>query len=96
MPKKFSLPKREKEYKVPNVPLFGKPVFNDNLFYYTSMVKSFLLTSLHQLPRYMTDHRKERLEQFLKKVELRKQKEKLFYILSSRLVNKFPGYSHTI
>ena len=38
MPKKFSLPKRDKEYKVAAVPIFEKPVLNLN-YRFSNIIK---------------------------------------------------------
>ena len=42
-------------------------------------------------PRFLTAGRKEKLNNFLKKVDIAKEKEKLFYILTQKCYTKYPG-----
>ena len=42
-------------------------------------------------PRFLTAGRKEKLNNFMKKVDIAKEKEKLFHILTQKCYSKYPG-----
>lgn len=44
-----------------------------------------------QSPRFLTAGRKEKLNNFIKKVDIAKEKEKLFHILTQKCYSKYPG-----
>ncbi len=44
-----------------------------------------------QVPRYMSDTRREKLERLIKKTEVESKKNKLKYILVQKLALKYPG-----